>query len=233
MGRVVSEDAVRRGLGKIEAAAGARWLQGHLDDTLRPLLSEPWILDCDTTIKTLYGHQEGAEVGYNPHKPGRPSHAYHTFLMAGVRLVLDVVVTPGTRQGSQTSQAPLWDLLGRLGREHWPRLVRGDKDWGYERNMAACERAGLDYLFKLRLPEGPCSGTPCRRPRHNRTPPRGGQRVMRHFLPAAPIHRRPAPPAFAIAPLALSMLVTAPPAVLVALPGMALRSPAHPIAAAP
>ena len=43
MGRVVSEDAVRRGLGKIEAAAGARWLQGHLDDTLRPLLSEPWI----------------------------------------------------------------------------------------------------------------------------------------------------------------------------------------------
>ena len=131
MGRVVSEDAVRRGLGKIEAAAGARWLQGHLDDTLRPLLSEPWILDCDTTIKTLYGHQEGAEVGYNPHKPGRPSHAYHTFLMAGVRLVLDVVVTPGTRQGSKTSQAPLWDLLGRLGREHWPRLVRGDKDWGY------------------------------------------------------------------------------------------------------
>ena len=51
--------------------------------------------------------------------------------MAGVRLVLDVVVTPGTRQGSKTSQAPLWDLLGRLGREHWPRLVRGDKDWGY------------------------------------------------------------------------------------------------------
>ena len=112
MGRVVSEDAVRRGLGKIEAAAGARWLQGHLDDTLRPLLSEPWILDCDTTIKTLYGHQEGAEVGYNPHKPGRPSHAYHTFLMAGVRLVLDVVVTPGTRQGSKTSQAPLWGSAG-------------------------------------------------------------------------------------------------------------------------
>ena len=26
------------------------------------------------TIKPLYGHQEGAEVGYNPHKPARPSH---------------------------------------------------------------------------------------------------------------------------------------------------------------
>jgi hypothetical protein len=71
--RVLSEDAVRRGLGKIDEPAGAAWLRGHLDDTVRPLLSEPWILDCDTTVKPLYGHQEGAEVGYNPHKPGRPS----------------------------------------------------------------------------------------------------------------------------------------------------------------
>ena len=45
-------------------------LQGHLDDTVRPLLSEPWVLDCDTTIKPLYGHQEGAVVSYNPKKPG-------------------------------------------------------------------------------------------------------------------------------------------------------------------
>jgi hypothetical protein len=26
----------------------------------RPLLSEPWILDIDTTVKPLYGHQQGA-----------------------------------------------------------------------------------------------------------------------------------------------------------------------------
>jgi hypothetical protein len=39
--------------------AGLDWLQGHLDYTTRPLLSEPWILDIDTTVKPLYGHQEG------------------------------------------------------------------------------------------------------------------------------------------------------------------------------
>ncbi len=83
MTRVVSEDAVRRGLGKIEAAAGTGWRCGHLDDTIRPLLSEPWVLDCDTTVKPLYGPQEGAVVGDNPHKPGRPSHAYHSFQVAG------------------------------------------------------------------------------------------------------------------------------------------------------
>ena len=154
MRKVVSEDAVRRGLEKIEAAPGTAWLHGHLDDTVRPLLTEPWILDCDTTIKPLYGHQEGAVLGYNPHKPGRPSHAYHSFLMAGVRLVLDVAVAPGNQHTSKTSEPHLWDFLGRMGRHHWPRLVRGDKDWGNERNMASCEREGLDYLFKLRLTRG-------------------------------------------------------------------------------
>ena len=74
MKKVVSEDAVRRGLAKIDEAAGLTWLQTHLDYCSSPLLSESWVLDIDSTIKPLYGQQEGAMVGYNPHKPGRPSH---------------------------------------------------------------------------------------------------------------------------------------------------------------
>ena len=141
MSKVASEDSVRRGLERIEAEDGTSWLHGHLDDTVRPLLSEPWVLDCDTTIKPLYGHQEGAVVSYNPKKPGRPSHAYHAFPMAGTRLVLDVDVAPGNRHRSKSAAPSLWALLERLGREHWPRLVRGDKDWGSEGDMASCEGA--------------------------------------------------------------------------------------------
>src|SRR5512147_1234575 len=154
MTRVVSEDAVRRGLDKIEAEAGARWLSGHLDETVRPLLTEPWILDVDTTVKPLYGHQEGAVVGYNPLKPGRPSHAYHSFMVGGVRLILDVAVEPGNRHASKHSEPHLWDHLGRLPRACWPTLVRGDKDWGNQRNMRRCEQEGVHYLFKLRLTGG-------------------------------------------------------------------------------
>ena len=95
MKKVVSEDAVRRGLAKIDEAAGLAWLQTHLDYCSSPLLSEPWVLDIDSTIKPLYGQQEGAMVGYNPHKPGRPSHCYHTYMMANLRLVLGVDVQPG------------------------------------------------------------------------------------------------------------------------------------------
>jgi hypothetical protein len=40
------------------------------------------VLDMDSTVKTLYGHQEGAEIGYNPAKPGRPS-CVHERVMSG------------------------------------------------------------------------------------------------------------------------------------------------------
>src|SRR4030081_1969767 len=97
MRKVLSEDAVRRNLGKIDEAPGLSWLQGHLDYSVAPLLDEPWVLDVDTTIKPLYGEQEGAELGYNPHKPGRPSHCYHTYMLSNLRLVLSVDVQPGDR----------------------------------------------------------------------------------------------------------------------------------------
>src|SRR4051794_38499462 len=84
--------AVRRGLAKIDETAGMDWLQAHLDYCVSPLLQEPWVLDVDTTIKPLYGTQEGAVVGYNPRKPGRPSHCYHTYMMSTLRLVLSVDV---------------------------------------------------------------------------------------------------------------------------------------------
>ena len=75
MSKVLSEDAVRRGFAKIDETAGLTWLQNHLDYCSAPLFSEPWVLDIDTTVKPLYGHQEGAAVGYNPHKPGRSAIA--------------------------------------------------------------------------------------------------------------------------------------------------------------
>jgi hypothetical protein len=66
MEKVVSEDAVRRGLKKMDEAKGLSWLQNHLDYCTTPLLGEPWVLDMDSTVETLYGHQEGAELGYTP-----------------------------------------------------------------------------------------------------------------------------------------------------------------------
>jgi len=80
---VVSEDTLRRALQAIPEEPGMPWMQRHIDKSVMTLIGAPWILDVDVTIKPLYGKQEGAEVGFNPKKPGRPSHAYHSYQMAG------------------------------------------------------------------------------------------------------------------------------------------------------
>jgi len=61
--RLVSEDAARRALSKMDQTQGVLWLEQHLAKTTEPLLSTPWILDLDATVKCLYGKQEGAIVG--------------------------------------------------------------------------------------------------------------------------------------------------------------------------
>ncbi len=104
----------------------------------------------DTTVKPLFGHQEGAVVGDNPHNPGRPSHTLHTYLVAGLRLVLDVAVKAGNEHTSAHSAPELWARLDRLGRDRWPWLLRGDADFGTERIMSRAEQEGVPYLFKRR-----------------------------------------------------------------------------------
>lgn len=100
MSKVVSEDALRRGLEKMTEEPGIAWLREHLERGVLPLLKAPWILDVDTTVKPLYGKQAGAVVGFNPKKPGRPSPTYHPYLVAGLRRVLDAEVLAGNESHS-------------------------------------------------------------------------------------------------------------------------------------
>ncbi len=92
---VISEDALRRALSATPEAEGVAWLDEHLAESVAPLLDARWIVGIDTTVKPLYGKQEGAVISYNPRKPGRPSHTYHTSLMAGLRLVVGAEVRAG------------------------------------------------------------------------------------------------------------------------------------------
>ena len=111
MNKVISDDSAIRGLKRMDEAKAITWLQTHLQSCYEPLLRTPWILDVDVTIKPLYGHQEGAEKGYNHRKPGRPSHTFHSYLMANTRLVLDVDVKPGDQSHACHTLPGLRQLL--------------------------------------------------------------------------------------------------------------------------
>ena len=123
---LVSEDSVRRALKAMVLAATEPWMREALMHSVpslpRSALELPWMMDIDATVTPLYGHQEGAEIGYNPYKPGRPSHVLHTFWVSNLRLVLDAQLSPGKEHSSGHAKAALlsvWPAAGRTGRA-WP-----------------------------------------------------------------------------------------------------------------
>ena len=149
---VASEDSVRRALSQFDEAEAVTWLDRHLAACSRPVLGlAPWVLDTDNTVKPLYGKQEGAEISYNPQKPGRPSHAYHSYFMGNTRLALGVEVAPGNQHTGKHVSIGLWKLLDDLPRELWPKFIRGDVAFGTEPIMHEAEERNLHYLSKLKL----------------------------------------------------------------------------------
>jgi hypothetical protein len=144
---MVSEDAVRRALKTIEAPASEAWMRLCLMRSVASALDRPWVLDIDASVKPLYGHQQGAEIGYSPHKPGRPSHVLHTYWVGNLRLVLDVQLTPGKQHTRVHAKAALERLLEELG-DKGPALVRGDCGYGNEGIL------GVPPQSSFRLPAG-------------------------------------------------------------------------------
>ena len=172
MNKIVSDESLRRALAHLapnqpgraseeERAAraaqlekSAAWMDAALNESTREALRTPWILDADTTVKLLYGHQAGAEIGYNPTKPGRPSHTLHTYWIGNLRMVLDVEVQGGKASAAKHSLPRLRRLIERLAPEERPALARGDNAFGNEGVMGEMEEIGQRYLFKLRQTAG-------------------------------------------------------------------------------
>lgn len=172
MSRIISDESLRRALKAMAPSIdknctederlkrqtqldkSTAWMDAALRESTFDALSTDWILDCDTTVKLLYGHQDGAEIGYNPTKPGRPSHNIHTYWIANLRLVLDAEVKGGKTQPAKYSLPGLMRLLKALPPEKRPQLVRGDSAFGNDPVMVELESIGQMYLTKLRQTAG-------------------------------------------------------------------------------
>ncbi|MEB3104111.1 IS1380 family transposase, partial [Ferviditalea candida] len=97
----------------------------------------------------VYGDQEGAAKGTNPHKPGRKS--YHPLLAfeGQTRLNLNAVLRPGNTHSSTDAAAFLQQTFELLG-DHKVKYARFDKGFGGEDFYSLWESKEIGYVGKLK-----------------------------------------------------------------------------------
>ena len=117
------------------------------------LAAQPWYtLDCDSTVETVYGEQDGARLGPNPHKRGRAS--YHPLLCRERKsgLMVHSQLRPGDTGSATGAVAFLCQSVARLpSSRRRTVLIRADRGFDVEALYARCERRRWHYVIKLRV----------------------------------------------------------------------------------
>ncbi len=102
-----------------------------------------YTLDCDSTVMTRYGTQEGAKKGYNPQKRGRASHHPIMAFISDVKMVANFWLRSGNTSSGEGFVAFLEDTFQKL-KNKTVGLVRLDSGF-YSKEI-------LDYLEQKEKP---------------------------------------------------------------------------------
>jgi hypothetical protein len=109
-----------------------------------------FVVDCDSTEKTVYGQQQGATKGYNPHKRGAVS--YHPLL--AFCAVTKEILQGWFRCGNAYTSNGIVDFTKQL-LAHLPNktriLFRGDSGFFSGALLDLLDERGCGYLIKVKL----------------------------------------------------------------------------------
>ena len=117
---------------------------------MRPILLGH-TLDMDSTILCRYGEQEGSLKGYNPKKPGRPSHHPLVAFLAEGRRLLWAVLRSGNSGSANGCVEFLKQALTVLPAGQRIGLVRADAGFFEKRLLEYLESQELPYIIVARL----------------------------------------------------------------------------------
>jgi len=113
-------------------------------------LGDGIILDIDTSVETVYGHLEGAAVGYNPEKRGRPSFQ-PIFAFDGVsRALLRAELRPGNMTAGSDPEF-LARVLADVPEGVRVIGVRIDRGFQGEATYTILEGRDIPYANKLKM----------------------------------------------------------------------------------
>ena len=108
------------------------------------------ILDIDSHVIPRYGSVEGAEVGYNPRKPGRRSHHPIVAFIDQFNMCVNGWLRQGRTDASNNLRHFIEETLDILGNIS-VKLVRADSGFCNQRALKAFEDNGLKYIVRARM----------------------------------------------------------------------------------
>lgn len=108
------------------------------------------ILDIDSTVETVYGEQEGVEVGYNPHKPGRGSLHPIVAFDGMSRVCLGGRLRRGKSYAADGMCELYKEIKARLGSGCPIRYVRADRGFCGEDRLRFLESEPVGYVVKVK-----------------------------------------------------------------------------------
>ena len=114
------------------------------------LIFDNYTLDFDSTVMVREGFQEGAAKGYNPKRPGRPSHHPLLAFVSDVRMIANYWLRPGNTSASTNYLAFLEDTLSRLAGKR-VGLVRMDSGFFSKGILDYLEEKRLHYIVACRF----------------------------------------------------------------------------------
>jgi len=111
------------------------------------------ILDLDSTVKTVYGKQEGAVKGFNPkHKGKRSYHPLLAFLNSTKECIL-AWLRPGDSYTSNNADEFLKQVLSMITKRIKFLTVRADSGFFNDKVLSVLEsyKGTIQYLIKVKL----------------------------------------------------------------------------------
>ena len=114
------------------------------------LLFDNYTLDFDSTVMVREGNQQGTAKGYNPKRPGRPSHHPLLAFVSEVRMVANYWLRPGNTAASTNYLAFLEDTLSRLENKK-VGLVRMDSGLFTKEILDFLEYKKMHYIVACRF----------------------------------------------------------------------------------
>jgi hypothetical protein len=112
------------------------------------------ILDLDSTVVTVFGHQQEAEVGYNPRYRGKRSYNPLLCLEANSSLLWDTELRPGNAGTWDGSVELLACCFASLPSDTRELRVRADAGFGYNPVLDVLEARAAQYAVVARLTTG-------------------------------------------------------------------------------